>query len=661
MPNKLIHSTSPYLLQHAQNPVDWFPWGEEALKKAKRENKLLIISIGYSACHWCHVMEHESFEDDEVAKVMNEGFVSIKVDREERPDIDHVYMNAVQIITGQGGWPLNAIALPDGRPIYAGTYFPKSRWIQVLKYFHDIYRDEPHKVLSQAEKIANKLQILELVEVIDPVDQFPESGLKELWNNWKHRMDYEWGGRQGAPKFMMPNNYEFLLMYNHYIPDKEVEDAIKVTLDRMAKGGLYDHVGGGFARYSVDEKWHVPHFEKMLYDNAQLVSLYSNAYLQFKNPLYKEVVEETLIFIEREMTDASGGFYAALDADSEGVEGKYYVWSAEEIDKILGDNSEIFKNWFSVSEEGNWEETNVLFNYHELEEVAKAYKLSISEFKQILKSSKEKLLLERQKRKAPGLDDKILLSWNALMLKGYVDAYHALGKDLYLQKALTNAHFIKKNMIALDGSLYRNFKNGKATINAFLDDYACLIEAYILLYQATFEEEWLLISKSLANYTLEHFYNDGIKMFYYTSNSGEKLASKTIESSDNVISSSNSIMCKVLFMLGHYFDNQQFIDISKQSLSNLLPDVIRNGPFYANWAQLLIYFTYATKEIAIVGENALNLKNSFFDTYKPNALLMGSIDGKSEIPLVKNKFTEGKTLIYICQNKTCSSPVEQWQ
>jgi uncharacterized protein YyaL (SSP411 family) len=660
MSNKLIHSTSPYLLQHAQNPVDWFPWSDEALEKAKRENKLLIISIGYSACHWCHVMEHESFEDKEVAKVMNEGFVSIKVDREERPDIDHVYMNAVQIITGQGGWPLNAIALPDGRPIYAGTYFPKSRWIQVLKYFHDIYRDEPHKVFSQAEKIANKLQILELVEVIDPVDQFPESGLKELWNNWKHRMDYEWGGRQGAPKFMMPNNYEFLLMYNHYIPDKEVEIALKVTLDRMAKGGLYDHVGGGFARYSVDEKWHVPHFEKMLYDNAQLVSLYSNAYLQFKNPLYKEVVDETLIFIEREMTDASGGFYAALDADSEGVEGKYYVWSDEEIDKILGDNSEIFKNWFSVSEEGNWEETNVLFNYHELEEVAKAYKLSISEFKQIIKSSKEKLLFERQKRIAPGLDDKILLSWNALMLKGYVDAYHALGNELYLQKALSNAHFIKKNMIALDSSLYRNFKNGKATINAFLDDYACLIDAYIALYQATFEEEWLLIAQSLANYTLEHFYNDGIKMFYYTSNSGEKLASKTIETSDNVISSSNSIMCKVLFILGHYFDSQQFIDISKQSMSNLLPDVIRNGSFYANWAQLLIYFTYPTKEIAIVGENFLKLKNSYFDTYKPNVLLMGSMDGKSAIPLVKNKFIDGKTLIYICQNKTCSSPVEQW-
>ncbi|MFT5386272.1 MAG: hypothetical protein ACI81W_003685, partial [Saprospiraceae bacterium] len=429
--NHLANESSPYLLQHANNPVDWHPWGNEALDKAKKNNQLILVSIGYSACHWCHVMEHESFEDTTVAKIMNDNFVSIKVDREERPDIDDVYMSACQLSSGKGcGWPLNAIALPDGRPVWAGTYFPKKQWLEVLDYFIKISAEEPEKLEEYAKNLTGELKSGENI-VINTADQnFNKETLDEITKAFLKNIDFKKGGRTGSPKFPMPNNYEFLLGQYYHNDDQQALDAVSTTLNKMANGGIYDQIGGGFSRYSTDDLWKVPHFEKMLYDNGQLVSLYAHAYKATKNPLYKKVVEETLDFIKRELTDKSGGFYSSLDADSEGEEGKFYVWTQEEIDAVFKEEktNKIFKDYYAIVARGNWEDKkNILLRSKDIEEIAKDHKLSVEEITTIIDQAKTTLMAARDKRIRPGTDDKILTSWNALMLIGYIDAYKAFG------------------------------------------------------------------------------------------------------------------------------------------------------------------------------------------------------------------------------------------
>lgn len=657
--NNLINEGSPYLLQHAHNPVNWYPWGDEALKKAKDENKLLIISIGYAACHWCHVMEHESFEDEEVAKLMNEHFVAIKVDREERPDVDQVYMNAAQLITGRGGWPLNAFALPNGKPFYAGTYFPKNDWLKVLDYFVDAQQKNPASLVEQAEKVTQGIHSIENVPLREAAGVFSKEVMNRTFKNLNGRIDYKKGGRIGAPKFPMPSVWEYVLQYSYLNNDEKALQAVTTTLDNMAFGGIYDHIGGGFARYSTDANWHVPHFEKMLYDNAQLVSLYAKAYQHTKNPLYKNVVYETLDFIEREMTSPKGGFYSSLDADSEGEEGKFYVWTKEEIETVLKNDAKLFLDYYNVSERGNWEHSkNILFRKLTDVEFADKNNVTVKEFQKTISEAKDKLQKARSQRIRPGLDDKILTSWNALMLKGYVDAYRAFDESKFLDAALKNADFLLENSITKSGALTRNHKDGKSSIPAMLDDYAFVISAFTDLYQATFDEQWLQKSELLTDYTINHFFDTGSGMFYYTHNEHSNLISRKMEISDNVIPASNSEIAKNLLFLGNYLYREDYINKSRQMVVNVQEEIHENPHFYANWGIVESYFIHPPYEVAILGNDHEKTRKELDTNYLPQVLFMG---GKNEgnLELLQNKLVEGQTTIYVCQEKMCKLPVTE--
>ena len=660
--NHLVNESSPYLLQHAHNPVDWYPWGEEAIAKAKKENKLIIISIGYAACHWCHVMEHESFEDTTVSQIMNEHFVNIKVDREERPDVDDVYMTACRLSSDGGcGWPLNSLALPDGRPFWAGTYYPKKQWIEILNHFQGIYEKSPSKVFDWADQLTKGIEVSEQIEIQAGDLNFKNVDASSITKTFVSMVDMKYGGRKGVEKFPMPSNYDFLLRYHGIHKDPVALEAVNTTLEHMADGGIYDHLGGGFSRYSTDTEWKVPHFEKMLYDNGQLISLYSNAYQSQKNPKYKKVVEETIAFVERELSDENGGFYSSLDADSEGKEGKFYIWTAEEIQEVLGDEtlSKLFNDYYEVTTHGNWEESNILHRHQSDEKILKKYNLSQEELTQKINSAKAKLMDARAQRVRPGTDDKILTSWNALMLKGYVDAYKAFGTPSYLERALANARFIEKEMRKGD-RLNRNFKDGKSVINAFLDDYAFVIDAYIALYQVTFDEQWLNHAKSLNEYVLTHFFDSSSGLFNYTSDIDPPLIARKKELADNVIPGSNSAMARNLFHLGTYFYNQEYIDKSKQMLLNVIANIQESTQpsFYSNWLNLLLSIKNTPYEIAIVGPDAAEKRNELMLTYLPNAMLLGG-EKEGNLELLKDKLQEGETYIYVCQNKSCRLPVTE--
>jgi uncharacterized protein len=657
--NKLINETSPYLLQHAHNPANWYPWGDEAHSKAKAENKLMIISIGYSSCHWCHVMEHESFEDTTVAQIMNNYFISIKVDREERPDVDQVYMDAAYALTGRGGWPLNVIALPDGRPVYAGTYFPKDDWIKVLNYFSDLFIKQPEMFEQEAEKIANALRQQKIPGVDDTDTLFSKDDIKNAFNNAISRVDFDNGGTIGAPKFPLPNIYEFLLAYNYHTKDSRALDAVTSLLDNMAKGGIYDQIGGGFARYSTDDIWKVPHFEKMLYDNGQLITLYSNAYKVTGNEKYKQIVYETLEFINREMKDKSGGFYSSYDADSEGEEGKYYVWSKDEIMKLLKDDGQLFCDYYTVTENGNWENgINILFQSDNVEALLEEYKIDNKTLNDKISSAKQILFKEREKRIKPGLDDKILTSWNALMLKGFTDAYNTFGQKEFLNTAVKNASFISNEMMDKDGRLYRNFKNGKRNINAFLDDYSLTIEAFITLYESTFDEQWLYKAKTLTDYVILHFKDDESGLFYYTSDLDDSLITRKMELSDNVIPASNSSLAKGLFKLGNYFYNKEYKELSKNMLGNMKSNFLSNPLYHSNWGILMLDVVYPYYEIAIVGDEYEKKRKEVSTSYYPNILLLGGKD-EGTLELLEQKAVKNKTMIYVCEDKNCKLPVEE--
>jgi uncharacterized protein YyaL (SSP411 family) len=655
--NELIHESSPYLLEHAHNPVNWYPWSQFALDKAKKENKLLIISIGYAACHWCHVMMHENFEDTTVARYMNENFIAIKVDREEHPDIDQVYMSAVQLLTGSGGWPLNVIALPDGRPIYGGTYFPKDKWIQVLKLVSEYVKQNPAKAEEQAKALTNGVKSSELISPTYDKTPFTTNDLKTLFNNWKNSFDLTNGGYTGAPKFPLPVGYQFLLHFNYLSGDNDAVNAVTKTLVKMSDGGIYDQIGGGFARYSTDAYWKVPHFEKMLYDNAQLISLYSAAYQLNKYPRYKNIVYETLDFVERELTSKEGGFFTSLDADSEGEEGKFYVWTIEELKNILGNDADMVSDYFNVTNSGNWEKgKNILYKTMSDSEFAEKYKIAESELLRRIAQAKKVLYKERSKRVRPATDDKILTGWNALMLKGYTDAYRVFGEQRFLDSAIKNAGFILRRMQSADGKLHRTYKNGKASINAFLDDYAFTIEALISLYQATFSEEWLIDAQNLTDYTLKHFYDPHTGMFYYTSDLDPALIARKMEIVDNVIPSSNSVMAKDLFILGIYFSNDDYIYKSERMVANVKKDALIGGANYANWDILMAWFVNQPYDVAIVGDDYSTIQKEFNDHYLPNVFFYGGKNEKTS-SLLENKFIPGQTTIYVCQNKACKLPV----
>ena len=662
--NDLINETSPYLLQHAHNPVNWHAWNDETLELAKKEDKLILISVGYSACHWCHVMEHESFEDSAVAAIMNENFINIKVDREERPDVDQVYMNAVQLLTGSGGWPLNCVALPDGRPIWGGTYFPKDKWTNALTQLAELYKKEPQKAEEYASKLTEGVQQSGLITLNEEAAIFDKAELQSAIDKWLPTMDIKNGGRTGAPKFPMPGNIDFLLRYAVQTNNQEILNYVNTTLRQIAYGGIFDHVGGGFARYSVDDHWHVPHFEKMLYDNAQLVSLYSKAYLVTKDPLYKEVVYRTIEFVETELYKDIGAFYSSLDADSNNEEGEleegaFYVWNKQQLTSLLADDFDLFANYYNVNGYGKWEDDKYhLIRSVSKEDFSKENNISETELEEKLMEWQQTLSQERNKRDKPRLDDKTLTAWNALMLKGYVNAYSVFKEDKFLQMALKNAHFIQNKMVKEDGGLYRNFKNGQSKIEAYLEDYASVIDAFISLYEVTLDENWLLSAKQFTDYSFDHFYDDQSKMFFFTSNKERGLISRKVETDDNVIPSSNSIMANNLFKLGHYYGNKQYAENAKAMLNNVKETAISYGSGASNWLNLYSNYLGDFYEVAIVGPQAIEKLKQLNEVYLPNKLIVGSLK-ESNLPLLEYKYNENETTIYVCINGACKLPVKE--
>lgn len=646
--NALIHESSPYLLQHAYNPVDWHPWNDSTLELAKRENKPLLISIGYSACHWCHVMEKESFEDTSVANLMNEYFVCIKVDREERPDIDQIYMDAVQVMNGRGGWPLNCFALPDGSPIYGGTYFPKDTWIKLLGQLHDLIVNDPEKVKDYASRLREGLIASETIASSDQVE-FPKLYDSKSIQQWQNNFDEEHGGMNRAPKFPMPNTLEFLLHFNENKPTPAIEQHVYFTLEKMAAGGIYDQLGGGFARYSVDAEWKVPHFEKMLYDNAQLISLYAKAYRKSKNPLFKEVVEQTSEFIERELKAKEGIYYSALDADSEGEEGKFYTWSLEELKALGAEDFELLETYFDIPE-GRWEDGRYIL-------MKKDSKTALQNFPQAnqIKAIQSKLLALRGEKIRPGLDDKCISSWNALLMMGYLEAYQSFGDKKYLERAKSIASFITVSQKQEDGGLWRNYKNQQSSINAFLDDYSFSIEGLLTLFCLTGELNYLEEAEKLILYCEEHFFDPKSGLFFYTSDKDPALIVRKIERVDNVIPASNSSMAKALNLYGRIKSDDKKIKMSRKMLSVMKEEIERYPSTYSNWASLAISFTGESSEIMLVGEQAIPFLMEIQKEYLPNTMFIAS-KTESQLEILKGKFQNGETLIYVCQNQTCKRP-----
>jgi uncharacterized protein YyaL (SSP411 family) len=661
--NHLIHENSPYLLQHAHNPVDWHPWNEAALEKAKKENKMLIISVGYAACHWCHVMEHESYEDSAVAAIMNKHFINIKVDREERPDIDDIYMSACHLTNNRScGWPLNAFALPDGRPVWAGTYFPKEQWIRILNQFIDYKENNADKLEDAAENIMQGIRQMDQLVANEENEALDQKMLENIKERFIRSIDMKSGGRSGQPKFPLPNNYQFLLQYYDLFKDQNALEAVDITLLNMANGGINDQLGGGFARYSTDADWFAPHFEKMLYDNAQLVSLYAEAYQLSGNKLYGQTVEKTLEFIQRELTSETGGFYSSLDADSEGEEGKFYVWTAEEIKVIITDSKkrEIFNAYYNVHASGNWEHgNNILYVDQDSETIAKKFKITTEELGQILEDCAEKMMDARAKRIRPGLDDKILTSWNGLMIKGFVDAYKALGDKSYLTAAENSIRFIIDNMMAQDGRLSRSYKDGQVKINAFLDDYATIISAFMALYEVSFDESYLERARVLMDYAIAHFYDEESSTFFYTSDLDPPLITRKTELNDNVIPGSVSMMAKNIFLLSEFYSNEKYRKISKKLINKLTPTLqkISEPSYYSNWLSLALYEFENPFEIVITGPEAGKFRDQLNKSFLPNSIVLGA-EHNSALPLMQNKIDPTQTMIYVCKNKVCQLPVD---
>lgn len=670
MANSLIHETSPYLLQHAHNPVDWHPWNAETLEKAQLEGKPLLISIGYAACHWCHVMEKESFEDEEVAAIMNKNFICIKVDREERPDVDQLYMDAVTLISGRGGWPLNAFALPSGEPFSGGTYFPKEHWIEALNQLGGVWQTNRSRILEAAHNLTHHVKENNQLNLSEGDTPFEKEDLEAALRSWMQQVDFKFGGRKvQANKFPLPANNISLVRAAHFFTQKNNEEeglgeqlqaACDLTLEKMALGGIYDQLGGGFARYSVDAYWKVPHFEKMLYDNGQLVSLYCEAWHALDKesplrPLYKRIVYDTLVFVECELTSPEGSFYASLDADSEGVEGKFYTWSYEEIEKVLGEKADRFIRFYNIQKHGNWEETNVIFSLEREDQFAKKEGLSTKVFSSEMIESRVKLFVARARRDRPALDDKQLCSWNALMLKGYIDAYRVFGEPHFLKVALKNANFIVEKL-SEGPRLWRNYKDGKRTINAFLDDYAYLIDAYLALYDVTLDETWLGRAEAHMAHVFDYFLDPDSPLFFYTSLEDPIIVGRKHELTDDVTPSSNAVIAHSLFVLGILLNRINYREHATLMLSGMRDQMVEQPAWHAVWLKLAMRYIFPNYEIAITGPQFQHIRQEFNAYYLPNCSFAGA-ESEGLIPILQDRFTD-KTTIYVCQDFACRLPVE---
>lgn len=650
-----MQESSPYLLQHADNPVDWVPWSEAAFERARQENKLVLVSIGYSSCHWCHVMEHECFEDEEVAALMNQHFINIKVDREERPDVDQVYMTAVQLMTQSGGWPLNCFTLPDGRPIYGGTYFPKEQWMSILNSLHYTFTNEKERTEEYATMLHDGIVASELIDTPQEKTTFSNEKLHEMVVRWKRQFDTMEGGDARAPKFPMPSNYQFLLQYGVQFSDEKTMQHVELTLDKMAMGGIYDHVGGGFTRYSTDMLWKVPHFEKMLYDNAQLISLYSQAYKVFKKPLYARVVHQTIEWLQREMQDFDGVYHAAIDADSQGEEGLYYCWSLQEYKEALHENYDFASDLYAFNERGHWEDGKYIpLRVLTDAELQKKYNLTPEVLEQKIAQVNDALLQTRKRRIRPAIDDKCLTAWNALLITGLSDAYAAFQNEEYMYLALKMVRWVLKYQLKDDNSLWRTRKHNISSIDGFLEDYATVIQAFVRFYEVTGLEEYALKARDITEYVLIHFQNKESKMFYFTPDS-TKLIARKMDINDNVIPSSNSIMANNLLVLGHLFGKTDWIETAHQQLANIYDGMEQYGSMYSNWATALFKCTQPYFEVVFSGDNKLENSALLQNQYVPNVL---TAYDSSVIALGMNK--ESTTdLIFVCsENSGCLPPFD---
>uniref|UniRef100_UPI003569298D thioredoxin domain-containing protein n=1 Tax=Zeaxanthinibacter enoshimensis TaxID=392009 RepID=UPI003569298D len=630
--NELINETSPYLLQHAHNPVNWRPWSEEALKDAAKEDKLVLVSIGYSSCHWCHVMEEETFEDKEVAELMNKNFINIKVDREERPDIDQVYMTALQLLQGSGGWPLNVITLPDGKPLYGGTYHTKDEWMQVLKEISSLYKDSPDRAREYADKVAQGIQAVNLVSKPASNQNLNTGLLEDIITAWQPQWDLEFGGQKGRQKFMLPVNLSSLLQYGYLAENNNALAFVRTTMDQMARGGVYDQLGGGFYRYSTDDRWQVPHFEKMLYDNAQLLELYAEGYSLYKEAGYEDVIRATSTFLDREMRHPDGAYYAALDADSEGEEGKFYTWRTEELKEVLGESYGEFATYYGIEGRQPWENNSYILSRPRTDSV---FLVNNDLDKQLLERKKtewKKLLLPaRNKRVPPGLDDKIITSWNALLISGFTRAYEALGDPQYLERAIGIFDFLQEYNTK-GNQLIHTYKKGSEQEEGFLEDYAYMISAALDLYSVTTEEQYLDYARTLLEISESKFYDKDAGLFRFKDD--DELIATIYKTDDGVLPSPNAVMAENLLILGHLDYNKSYLERSVEMLQLILPQLKQSPDLYAKWNTLLLQTVYPFYEVAVVGPDAVKKLNEMKARFIPNAVLVGSVT-KSEQALFK--------------------------
>ncbi len=677
-PNKLINESSPYLLQHAYNPVQWYPWGTEALERSREENKPILVSIGYAACHWCHVMERESFENETVAAYMNEHFINIKIDREERPDLDHIYMDAVQAMTGSGGWPLNVFLTPEARPFYGGTYFPPARaynrasWLEVLAGVAEAYREKQHEIQAQAENLTSHLlqsNAFGLLKDVKADTLFTKEKIQEAVAALMKTADVTWGGFGAAPKFPQTYSIQFLLRcyYSNttiwkkdpFATTDQLKGQALLSLDKMLEGGIYDQLGGGFARYATDKEWLAPHFEKMLYDNALLVMVMSEAYQLTGLDKYKQGIIETITFVQRELLHPANGFYAAIDADSEGEEGRFYVWSHEEVEQVLGKEAGVFAAYYDITPGGNWESKNILRRLKPVEEVAAEQAIPVTELLQTIENGKKKLLAQRETRTRPLLDDKIILGWNALMNAALSKAYAATGIESYRRLAIDNMNFLVTHFSIENesSSFHHTWKNGKARYPAFLDDYAYLIQALLLLQEITAETKWLDKASQLAQYVIDNFSDEENQFFFYTTKGQADIIVRKKEVYDGAQPSGNAVMADNLYRLSIIMENSDWRQRSQSMLLSLGQAIVRYPSSFGYWAGLLLEMTTGTAEIVITGDNYETGHEKLLRNYLPQRVLMAASRPSDSYPLLAGKNFEKKSFFYLCRNYACLQPV----
>jgi uncharacterized protein YyaL (SSP411 family) len=668
-PNRLINETSPYLLQHAQNPVDWYAWGEEALQRAKQEDKPMLVSIGYAACHWCHVMERESFEDLSTASLMNQYFICIKIDREERPDLDHFFMDALQATSGNGGWPLNMFLTSDGRPFYGGTYFPpqpmhnRISWKELLVQIHRAYQKRRADIEEQANNLiahlqkSNQLKVNNRFEVTQE-EMFTQQQTQKIFNNIMGAADQVEGGFGNAPKFPQTYTIQYLLRYHHFTGNREAIDQATLSLKKMMRGGIYDQLGGGFCRYSTDAQWLAPHFEKMTYDNALLLLVLAEAFQLTADQEYKRVAVETIGFMQRELQDVNGGFYAALDADSEGEEGKFYTWGKKEFDQILGEDAAAMAALYDVTEHGNWEEVNILHMLKSVQEWAKDLGLEEGAALNLLSEAKAKLMAFRNKRVRPATDDKVILGWNALFNQALSKAGQAFGEEEWIALAIQNMNFLLSSFEnKANAQLLHTHKAGVSKYPAFLDDVAYLIQALLYLYEPTGSLDYLEKARELLQYAIEHFSDEDQLFFYYTPSFQSDILVRKKDLYDGAIPSGNAIMAWNLYRLGLLFDQQDWRKRAEMMLETVKDAAVKYPTSYGIWSNLLLEFTQGTHEILVLGPEARQMGQELLSRYVPNKVFMAAAEAKTGYPLMEGLLPAPDTKIFICRNYTCSLPL----